>query len=163
MCWLLHREVLCATIFQGGFSQVPYRISDSLRRSVQPHILPLFFQRCSQKIRKSFSLVLHLGDSAINISSRQRLQPSPSYFNNKHLFFIKALSSIWPIYFSKEELIIGALHSVYEREHKHPSTVKCQKQSDWDGVLLNSLFTMTPSQVMGGLLRRLFTESNCSL
>lgn len=83
-------------------------------RSVHLHFLPLFSQRCSQ-IRKSFSLVLCLGNSAVDISSTQRLQPPPSYFNNKYLFFIKAFSSIWPIYFSKEELIISALHSVYER------------------------------------------------
>lgn len=100
LSWLLHCKVLYMTIVQGGFSQVPHRILDHLRRSVHPHI---FFQWCSQ-IRKSFSLVLHLENSAI--SSSERLQPSPSYFNNKYLFFIKALSSFCPIYFSEGELII---------------------------------------------------------
>lgn len=112
LSWLLHCKVLYVTIFQEGFSKVPHRIPDHLRRLVHLHIL--FLPWCSQ-IRKSFSLVLHLENSAI--SSSERLQPSPSYFNNKYLVFIKALPSNCPIYFSERELIIWAL-ILYERKHK---------------------------------------------
>lgn len=68
-CWLLRCQVFCETIFQGGFSQAPYRISDPLKRSVLPHILLLILQRCSQRVSKSFSIVLHL-EKKYNLKSK---------------------------------------------------------------------------------------------
>lgn len=74
--------VLAATLWGLVYDHISRRLpTSSIQniRSVHLHFLPLFSQRCSQ-IRKSFSLVQCLGNSAVEISSNSKTATTSQLF-----------------------------------------------------------------------------------